>query len=279
MHCELCFVLFFASAHPCLPTQAYIGFTWRSGKGFEEEVARWALCHRNLNPAITRLDGRLISNLQDLLDLGFGSRCLIIHLIRAPNSHLLQVETLHRSTFAFNCRVLETELHRSFKTSTNRLWANVGSGSYFLKDEDIKVRCRCFVRIYSHSCSRFKRTTRSSAACLLYMRRALQPLSCHSAANYRYLCVHMSNAPCAIARWSATIRADAVRRLDTETCPGSSQPDSRARALEEYRNSFTNGAMWYGLGKLKILPALQFNIDEVGIWLNVRDEKPTILHF
>ena len=134
-----------------------------------------------------------------------GSRCLIIHLIRAPNSHLLQVETLHRSTFAFNCRVLETELHRSFKTSTNRLWANVGSGSYFLKDEDIKVRCRCFVRIYSHSCSRFKRTTRSSAACLLYMRRALQPLSWHSAADYRYLCVHMSTAPCALARWSATI--------------------------------------------------------------------------
>jgi len=82
-----------------------------------------------------------------------------------------------------------------------------------------------------------------------------------------------------LAAPSKSCLADAVRRLDTETCPGSSQPDSRARALEEYRNSFTNGAMWYGLGKLKILPALQFNIDEVGIWLNARDGKPTILHF
>jgi hypothetical protein len=78
---------------------------------------------------------------------------------------------------------------------------------------------------------------------------------------------------------SKSCLADAVRRLDTETCPGSSQPDSRARALEEYRNMFTNGAMWSGLGKLKILPALQFNVDEVGVWLNARDGKPTILHF
>ncbi len=82
-----------------------------------------------------------------------------------------------------------------------------------------------------------------------------------------------------LAAPSKSCLADAVRRLDTETCPGSSQPDSRARALEEYRNSFTNGAMWFGLDKLKILPALQFNVDEVGVWLNARDGKPTILHF
>jgi hypothetical protein len=82
-----------------------------------------------------------------------------------------------------------------------------------------------------------------------------------------------------LAAPSKSCLADAVRRLDTETCPGSSQPDSRARALEEFRNAFTNGAMWSGLGKLKILPALQFNVDEVGVWLNARDGKPTILHF
>jgi hypothetical protein len=82
-----------------------------------------------------------------------------------------------------------------------------------------------------------------------------------------------------LAAPSKSCLADAVRRLDTETCPGSSQPDSRARALEEYRNAFTNGGMWFGLDKLKILPALQFNIDEVGIWLNARDGKPVVLHF
>jgi hypothetical protein len=37
--------------------------------------------------------------------------------------------------------------------------------------------------------------------------------------------------------------------------------------------------MWSGIDKLKILPALQFNIDEVGIWLNARDGKPVLLHF
>ena len=51
-----------------------------------------------------------------------------------------QVEVLHTSSFAFNCRVLETELHRAFKTSPNRLWQVTGSGSYRLKPEDIKVR-------------------------------------------------------------------------------------------------------------------------------------------
>lgn len=100
---------------------AYIGFTWRSGRGFDIEVARWANQRdRRCKPAITRLDETPITDLQDLLDLDF------------------QVETLHRSAFAFNCRVLETELHRSFKHSNNRLWTNVGSGSYFLKDEDIQ---------------------------------------------------------------------------------------------------------------------------------------------
>jgi hypothetical protein len=82
-----------------------------------------------------------------------------------------------------------------------------------------------------------------------------------------------------LAAPSKTCLADAVRRLDTETCPGSCQPDSRARALEEYRNAFTNGGMWSGIDKLKNLPALQFNIDEVGIWLNARDGKPVLLHF
>jgi len=37
--------------------------------------------------------------------------------------------------------------------------------------------------------------------------------------------------------------------------------------------------MWHGLNGLKICPALQFSLDEVGVWLNSRDGKPTILHF
>jgi hypothetical protein len=121
---------------------AYIGFTWRSGKGFDLEVARWANeGDGRYTPAITRRDGQPIAKLQDLLDLGFQVETLHLGSIKKkPNSHPSQVETLHRSAFAFNCRVLETELHRSFKHSDNRLWLNVGSGSYFLKEEDIQVR-------------------------------------------------------------------------------------------------------------------------------------------
>ena len=78
---------------------------------------------------------------------------------------------------------------------------------------------------------------------------------------------------------SKSCMADAVRRLDTETAPGTSQPDSRARALEDYRNSIICTAMWHYLNGLKICPALQFSLDEVGVWLNARDGKPTILHF
>ena len=51
-----------------------------------------------------------------------------------------QVEVLHTSSFAFNCRVLETGLHRRFKKSINRLWQKTGAGSYRLKPEDIQFQ-------------------------------------------------------------------------------------------------------------------------------------------
>ena len=44
-------------------------------------------------------------------------------------------------TFAFNCRVLETMLHRSFHASRNRLWVKVGAGSYYLSEAALQV-CR-----------------------------------------------------------------------------------------------------------------------------------------
>jgi hypothetical protein len=74
---------------------------------------------------------------------------------------------------------------------------------------------------------------------------------------------------------------DAVRRLDTETAPFSCQPDSRARALEDYLNAISCCAVWCGIDRMGICPALMFSIDEVGICLNSRDKKNTasVLHF
>jgi hypothetical protein len=50
-----------------------------------------------------------------------------------------QWEVLHRSSLAYNVRVLETGLHRRFKESLNRLWQLTGAGSYHTKPEDIQV--------------------------------------------------------------------------------------------------------------------------------------------
>jgi hypothetical protein len=50
-----------------------------------------------------------------------------------------QVEALHSSLFAFNCRVLETRLHRALQHSNNRLWSKIGAGSYYLSASAIQV--------------------------------------------------------------------------------------------------------------------------------------------
>jgi hypothetical protein len=46
----------------------------------------------------------------------------------------MQVQVLHTSSFAFNCRVLETRLHREFHSSPSRLWMKRGTGSYYMSD-------------------------------------------------------------------------------------------------------------------------------------------------
>jgi len=50
-----------------------------------------------------------------------------------------QVEVLHYSSFAFNCRVIETRLHRALQHSNNRLWSKIGAGSYYLSATAIQV--------------------------------------------------------------------------------------------------------------------------------------------
>jgi hypothetical protein len=69
------------------------------------------------------------------------SRCARVCLcVLNLTQKVSQVEVLHTCSFAFNCRVLETGLHRRFKDNHNRLWQKTGAGSYRLKDADIEYQ-------------------------------------------------------------------------------------------------------------------------------------------
>lgn len=73
----------------------------------------------------------------------------------------------------------------------------------------------------------------------------------------------------------------AVRRCDTETCIAKNAPDSRGRALEDWRNAFSHVGMMVGINRLKIDPELMFNIDDVSKYLGVRGngDRGTLAHF
>lgn len=47
----------------------------------------------------------------------------------------LEMEVLHSSRFAYNCRVLETRLHRKFHSMINRLCSRIGAGSYYMSEQ------------------------------------------------------------------------------------------------------------------------------------------------
>jgi hypothetical protein len=51
---------------------------------------------------------------------------------------VMQVQVLHTSSFAYNCRALETMLHREFHPSPSRLWMKQGAGSYYMSDEALQ---------------------------------------------------------------------------------------------------------------------------------------------
>ncbi len=73
----------------------------------------------------------------------------------------------------------------------------------------------------------------------------------------------------------------AVRRCDTETCMAKNAPDSRGRALEDWRNVFSHMGMMGAISRLNIDPELLFNIDDVGKYLGVRGngDRGTLAHF
>jgi hypothetical protein len=103
---------------------ASIGFSMLDGPAFVREMARWASSLKWANPsfppAITSRDGVPIETWEDLESMGFQvsvASCIFTHLCNiscTPFSLNSKVEILHSSRFAYNCRVLETRLHRKF---------------------------------------------------------------------------------------------------------------------------------------------------------------------
>lgn len=79
---------------------------------------------------------------------------------------------------------------------------------------------------------------------------------------------------------SQTCIDDAVKEMNigAGVAGGAATPD-RAAALEDYRNAISCAALWTFLSKLGISPALLYNLDEVGIYLDERNNKVRILRF
>ena len=77
-----------------------------------------------------------IRSWEDLVELGFEVRSMFCYTANCCPSDtvVMQVKVLHTSSFAFNCRVLETRLHREFHSSPSRLWMKRGTGSYYMSD-------------------------------------------------------------------------------------------------------------------------------------------------
>jgi hypothetical protein len=130
------------------------------GDAFNREIARWASSTQwatnggRCPPAIRRRNGSLIETWEDLKSLGFEVRVCTCHILFELVSVSLstQMEVLHSSSFAYNCRVMETRLHREFKESVNRLWSHIGAGSYYLSEKAIQVHDRdiCHLFVLTH---------------------------------------------------------------------------------------------------------------------------------
>jgi hypothetical protein len=79
---------------------------------------------------------------------------------------------------------------------------------------------------------------------------------------------------------SETCIRDAIKEMGiTDGVLGGTATTDRAAAIEEYRNSIGCAATFTALQKMGISPALLFNVDEVGIYLDERTKKVRILRF
>jgi hypothetical protein len=147
--------------------QMYIGFSKFSfgEPGFLREICRWALKRVNkrglTTSAIQRRDGQEIRSWMDLADLGFEV-CILRYtaICCSSNAVVMQVQVLHTSSFAFNCRVLETRLHREFHSSPSRLWMKKGTGSYYMSEaalqeqlDNARISCAFIVHAPSSVCN------------------------------------------------------------------------------------------------------------------------------
>lgn len=140
----------------------YIGFSKFSfgEPGFLREICRWALKRKNDlgqdTSAIKRRDGLDIRSWKDLVELGFEVRFMLrCNAVCCPSDTVvMQVKVLHTSSFAFNCRVLETRLHRELHSSPSRLWMKTGTGSYYISDAALQeqldnARISCIFMVHA----------------------------------------------------------------------------------------------------------------------------------
>jgi hypothetical protein len=79
---------------------------------------------------------------------------------------------------------------------------------------------------------------------------------------------------------SETCIRDAIKEMGiADGVLGGTATTDRAAGIEEYRNSIGCSATFTALQKMGISPALLFNVDEVGIYLDERTKKVRILRF
>jgi hypothetical protein len=79
---------------------------------------------------------------------------------------------------------------------------------------------------------------------------------------------------------SASCIRDAIKEMGIKDgVLGGTTTTDRAAGIEDYRNSIGCGATFTALQKMGISPALLFNVDEVGIYLDERTKKVRILRF
>ena len=128
---------------------ASIGFSMMDGPAFIREIARWASSLTWANPssppAITRRNGVPIETWQDLESMGFQvsvASCIFLHLYNISCTTLLTEHPGGSAAFQPLCiqlQVLETRLHRKFHSMINRLWSQIGAGSYYMSDKALQV--------------------------------------------------------------------------------------------------------------------------------------------
>ncbi len=145
--------------------QAYIGFTWRSGAGFEEEISPWALS--NSTAAVQRKDGALIRSWADLEAMGFGVRVTLCVLTLTLITHIITGASTSSQRICVQLQDYRDGAPSRVRTDCGKKRAQAATVSK-KKTFGYAAMLSCnMCKILFHSvCHSFNRTTHSSAHCI-----------------------------------------------------------------------------------------------------------------